>query len=886
MPLGDIEKNLSLFIKQQFPAIYRESGSELVQLVEDYYKFCETQTNQSIYNQRRMFEHKDIDTTLDSMLIFFKKKYLADLPLKEDNIRFIIKNILDLYRSKGTKRGIELFFAIFYQEFDIEIVYPSDKMAKISDSEWRQGVYLQMFPNDGTFLSKTGKSFTYFDLLSRNITGSTSKAKAAVRSVNFFILNNIKTPVVYLDDIKGNFTKYDDLYSVVNGELVNFGKINGSLSNFEVDTDDKGETGIEVGEVYDVKQKDGHAGTAIVTAISDEITGKVQYTLEDGGYGYQLNNTRLLTSNQSIILNNTEAGYNQGFIQYEVVQDQLGNSGIVIGQNESSVGIRMDGTDAFTFASIVTTVRGSNELTITIASNGQEVTTRNDTSPGPLFPDTSDTADVKVSALINTSIASVITDVISPHTGTVLNTGDWESVAPFSGSASPVNLTTVISDAFDIQDLTIGQIAGFENINPGSNYRNDIFVAVQDNIFKNFDRRSQIIRFTDAGDAGSFSIGDSITEVSVRAIRGRVIDVNQNGGFITVIPFNYYGFDGSDIKLTGSVQSDKAVSGVSADYSPGAKVMGENAVVDAETQFAFGRVKSVKILSSGFGYNDYGKPVDEDPNMAFALGKGSLVNSSGATIATGWISNDTQGVTEGYWAGENSHLSGYIQKGVTSSETILPNDNFAAAVLAIAVGSDPIAAVPALAPEFQNWLSSTASDGFQYGDIDKSGSITSADALEFSKIPLGTALVPSVTRWDDIISPNLQGRAWYKAQENIIWVTDVETNVYDQEYYDAGVRIQDSDYFQEYSYQIKSSLPLQTYEELLKQNVHLAGSKLFGDFIFKAEVGSTIKPRFLRMFNDDGGGSPLDIANTDLLEASVTNFTVDSTFISADHEPV
>jgi hypothetical protein len=42
----------------------------------------------------------------------------------------------------------------------------------------------------------------------------------------------------------------------------------------------------------------------------------------------------------------------------------------------------------------------------------------------------------------------------------------------------------------------------------------------------------------------------------------------------------------------------------------------------------------------------------------------------------------------------------------------------------------------------------------------------------------------------------------------------------------------------------------------------------------------------MRLFNDDGGGSPFDLANTSLLEASVTNFTVDSSFISVDHEPV
>ena len=893
MPQGDIEKNLSLFIKQQFPAIYRENGPELVQLTEDYYRFCETQTNQSIYHQRRLFEHKDVDTTMESMIIFFKKKYLDNLPLKSDVVKFVVKNILDLYRAKGTKRGIELFFAIFYEEFDIEIIYPSERMAKVSDSEWKQGVYLQMFPNNGNFVSKTGKEYTYYDLLSRNITGSTSKAKAAVRSVNFFILNNIRTAIIYLDDIKGNFSKFDAVHTNIDGELVNFGRINGSLSRFAVDGNAKGETGIKVGAVYDIKQKDGHAGKGIVTGITDEISGKINYELKDGGYGYQLDNTRLLVSNQSIILNNGETGYNQGFKLFEIVQDQLGNSGVIIGQNESSIGVKMDSTDAFTFASVVTTVRpdidgvAQTQLTITIASNGQEVTSRNDTSPGPLFPDTADASHVKISALRNASIASVITDVINPYVNIALNAADYGAVTPMSGTASPVNLSTPLNTAFDIQDLTIGEIAGLTNLNPGAGYRNDVFVAAQDNVFNKFARRNQIVGFTDAGDAGNFSLGDIIVEVSARAIRGRVVSVNQNAGFIIVIPFSYYGFDGSPIRLQGTVSQSIAVSGVQSDYSEGSKVQGDNAIVEAETLFSFGRVSEVSILSSGFGYVDYGRPTDNIQEDAFAKGKGHLTDETGKIIAEGWISADRQGTTEGYWAGENSHLGGYIQKGVSSSETILPNSNFALAVTEIVAGNDPLNTVALLAPEFQNWLSSTASDGFTYGDIVADGNIDSADAAQFEKLAAGQS-IPSAqtTRWNDIISPSLQSKSWYAEQQNVIWVTDVITNVYDQAYYDSGVRVQDSNFFQEYSYQIKSSLPLQIYEELLKQNVHLAGSKLFGDFIFKAEVVSTLKPRFMRMFNDDGGGSPFDIANTSLIEASVTNFTVDSTYVSADHEPV
>ena len=769
MAQGEIDKNISLFIKRQFPAIYREDGPELVQLVEDYYKWSETQENQHIYQQRRYFETRDVDSTLESMIIFFKKKFLADLPLKSDIIKFIIKNILDLYRSKGTARGIELFFAIFYQEFDIEIIYPAERMAKISDSEWKQGVYLQMFPNLNQFTSKSGKEYTYYDLLSRNITGAFSGAKASVRSVNFFILNGIKTAVVYLDGIKGNFAKFEDITTKIAGEVVGFGKVNGSLSGFIIDEQAKGLTGRSVGEILDVKQKDGNSGKAIVTAISNETTGRINYDVLDGGYGYTIDNTRLLVSNQSLIFDNTDLNYIVG----ETVQDQGGNIGTVIGQNAAAAGFKMNAGQQFSITSVITTVRGSNEFVVTVNSGGNQITAKNESSPGDLYPDTADSEDVIVSGISDTSIANVITDTISPHLNTVLNIADYEANAPFSGTASPVNLNTVLSDAFDIQSLTVGSIDGFLNINPGADYTNDVFAIAQDSVFKNFERKNQILQFSDSGVAGNFSIGDRIKGVGTNIV-GVVKSTNLEAGSITVQPFDYYGFDGEDIRFEGSPEPDYEVVAVETDYSTD-EVYGQNAVIDAETEFAIGRVKEVNILSSGFGYVDYGSGLNTGPSI-FADGKGELRDANNDIVAVGWVEATQQGVTSGFWAGENSHLSGYrIQPGQTAN----------------------------------------------------------------------TAL----------------------------------------EYYDSGARIQDSDFYQEYSYQIKSTLPLQEYEKLLKENVHLAGTKLFGDFIFKAYVGSSMKPRFLRMFNDDGDGSPFDQAEITALESSVTNYTADSTYVSADHIP-
>ena len=99
------------------------------------------------------------------------------------------------------------------------------------------------------------------------------------------------------------------------------------------------------------------------------------------------------------------------------------------------------------------------------------------------------------------------------------------------------------------------------------------------------------------------------------------------------------------------------------------------------------------------------------------------------------------------------------------------------------------------------------------------------------------------------------------------------------------MRIQDSDFYQEYSYQIKSTLNKVEYEKLLKENVHLAGTKMFGDFIYKVKFGPSMKARFIRFFNDDGRGSPLDLANTEGLTADVINYYVDSDQVTADNTP-
>ena len=862
----EIEKNIAFFIDQQFPDIYRQDGPELVQLVKDYYKFLENETNQTHYVSRRFFEYKDIDTTVKEMLIFFQKKFLADLPLKQDIVPFLVKNILDLYRRKGTPAGIELFFSIFFNEYDVEIFYPAEKMLKVSNSKWRRGVYLQLFPNNNYFVSRSGKEYTYADLISRNIEGSISEAKAAVSRINFILLDGTRTPIIYIDSVQGAFEKFDDITANINGEEVVFGRLNGSLNAFEIDQEYVNATvGNEVGDILNVSSGAGTGGKVVVTATSDDISGTIRYDFQNGGYGYTVENTRLLVSDQSIIYDNV----NEDFVIYERLRDSAGNEGIVIGQSRSIIGVKMNAGQSFSFSRAISTVDRVDENgdPDNFVLDVQGVSAKNGSSPGTLFPDNGDAdTDVIVSSLSDTSDIDVITDVIQPFIGVSLDAADYETAGAMSGTASPVTINTPLNQAFEVQTLTIGKIEAFANIDPGSGYETDVFTRALDDVMSAFEIKNQVVRLEEPGNAGLFNIGEIITQ-RISSIDAEIKAIDTQKGLIYITPFDYYGFNSTDdvVRSNGDRYS---ISGVERDYTSNS--FGDNAVIDSTTVFSEGKISEVAILNSGFSYLTSDRAAGE-------LRNGILVDDEGIPQAAGWITADTQGFTEGYWADYSSHLNGFIKLPYSQQTTpILPTSAFALQVLRVAVG---LSTEPEI---LETWLTTTASDGFEYGDINKDGRINSGDAIAFIKLAVGATDLTQgeIDRWNNIVAPSLKEQFWYNLNAEL-WQAVTEYS-----YYEAGQRIQDSDFYQEYSYQIKSSLDKSLYEASLKENVHLAGSKMFGDFVYKVSVPAKMKSRFIRFFNDDGRGSALDLANVAIIEASVTNYTADSTFVTADHEPI
>lgn len=598
----EIEKFISQQIERQFPAIYREDGPELVSFVKAYYEWMEDTNNQSTHVARRMFEYRDIDTTLDSMLLFFKNKYMADMPYTPETVRFIVKNILDMYRRKGSDEGLRLFFRMFYNT-SISISYPGGAMLRPSASEWFVGRYLQLFPENPE---------NFKNIIGKPIYGSVSKAEGVVNNALFTVLNGAVTPIIYIDEVKGSFVGYDNVY--IDG--TKRGVVYGSMTELEVVDDPANESGNVVGQILTTNQSDGIGGKALVTSVTSRVTGEAEFTLFDGGYGYTIDGSEIIISDQLLFLPNEE----RVFELLETVKDQFNVEGIVVGQDDVKVGVKISGNTGFTNTSIIETV--DRETNFTLAHT--QITPINRS------------AAAEVGSIDYSSNVSIITDNISNFLDVPLDSSNFNTVPPalvaMSGNTDPTTLATPLNIAFDLSPITVGRVATLAGINPGE-YTNDIFVLILDSIINTLDIKDQIL-YLDIVVPSYYQIGRIITQNGISAVVKKVIN-----NAIYVTPFSFSRFQ-AGVNINYEDNTD-LVAAVEIDYNSGN--YGLNADLQAKIEFAIGKITGLRVIDSGYGYR----------HRAVI----SLKNADGNNVVKARVSARGQGTTEGNWRSTASHLN-------------------------------------------------------------------------------------------------------------------------------------------------------------------------------------------------------------------------------------
>ena len=198
----DIETNSRLFIQSQDKFIVGEtitgSTSGARAKIGRY-------RGNPVQNIQSLLEYASKDKTIDDFLINFQKTYLETLPKSLAtgiDKRLLIQNAKSLYRAKGTKRSLETFFKLLFNE-EATITFPKEQMLRASDGIWTVETILRCrlvnaLDNPGYLESQT---------ITQSAAGAVGAASAIVEEVREFSINGETIVELKLDpdSVDGTF---------------------------------------------------------------------------------------------------------------------------------------------------------------------------------------------------------------------------------------------------------------------------------------------------------------------------------------------------------------------------------------------------------------------------------------------------------------------------------------------------------------------------------------------------------------------------------------------------------------------------------------------------------------------------------------------------------
>lgn len=295
--------NISNFIEQQFPSIYREEGELFVDFVRTYYEWLEQSSN-VIGKSRSLLDNIDIDSTIEEFLIFFKQKYLRNIQFDvSTDIPQLVKHSLDIYRSKGTERCIDLFFRLVYG-VPASVYYPAKDILRLSDGDWYIPKYLEVSATEVNRL-----------MVGRQIYGLNSGAKAFVERLVRRSIGASYREVFMVSAVSGTFEAGEQIRLSIDNNYTEWPFLLGSLTGLEVID---GGNDFAVGDIVETKGNKTTTALARVSAIQKK-TGLVDFDLIDGGFGYTAN-CNVYVTDVTLKLDNVRLLSNGG---YDVIYEEL-----------------------------------------------------------------------------------------------------------------------------------------------------------------------------------------------------------------------------------------------------------------------------------------------------------------------------------------------------------------------------------------------------------------------------------------------------------------------------------------------------------------------------------------------------------------------------------
>lgn len=745
----DIEKLISPLVAYQFPQFYREEGPDFIAFVQAYYEWMES-TGQVLNVSRSMLDYKDIDTTLDSFVKFFKNKYINSLP---ENIvadkKLLLKHVTDLYNAKGTERGYKLLFRLLFNE-DIELYIPGEHLIRSSDATWNIPTYIEV--SDSPYIASLNGKRIY----------SSGGGTAVVESTLRKIVQGKTVNIVYISSIDGEFKAGEQIlsYDVSAINQNNAPTIIGSLSTITITT---GGTNFKVGDLLDVAGSGTGAKAQVLS--TDTQNGKVSMYLKNGGFGYTVNAiiqvTGITTLKYSSVSNN--------FIIGEFVEQSNGTAntanGTVLSVNSTAITI---GSVSASFVANSTTNQikgqqsGANAVITLVTSNAYGIG-----------------ASAKVGDLINKQTYQVNDDEIGGALLTALEYSDGHMAIGVNSVSGTFSANNIVQSSANVTHLDVkyitGEIASGESISNSSLGISGITVYSSD----------KSVLYITGTDANITNANLKPGTILVSNVTNSRVSINSTFPKITV---------------TGNAMINAAASNT-----------------------------SVKVVFS----NSYG--VNAGTLIGYFIPGATLTNVN--TGATATITSVTRQTDWDYFP-----AAGYnLQNLDAEIDTILNFVNLEVGTIAYLKNINP-------GSGYSGDPSIIAVEPIIHGlqIPDGSGGVWGYDAQILGTAGTANGIVTSVKVVDSGFSYNPDESVILSNKDNPTGVTGVsivETHgvglgsslnrngfLSDNEY------IQDSSFYQSYSYEIVAPRMIDSYKKLVESFIHPTGIALYGRYSLKSEL--------------------------------------------------
>lgn len=734
-------KTMRHAVVAQFPSFYNDEGAGLVAFTEKYFQHLE---NDVLSEGRTLQETGDIDTAAEKYLINFNNKYtfgtgrsIRNLPsVITGDARFIIKHIKDIYRSKGTDRGVRLFFRVAFND-DPEIFTPGTRLLRASDSTFRRPDIIEI--TSGADLTKAQINA----YRGQRIIGSVSGARASVNDIFIKRVGGKQFTYMSLNNITGSFIVRDKITSLdpTQSDVAVAPEVTGPVSDITIV---EGSLGIPEGTVF--TSIDGRELKVAATEF-EFVAGTFSLKPVDG--------TKY--SNQSSVVV-TRAPLEDDAIErgkFNVVVDGLDgqrnvNGSIVqpyLSQTINSTtmfGVPLVLTDAMS-TDLSTEERLYGNITNVLSSIVPQLYTK---TPFVRIE------DIAFSSTQGGTIA--ITDTEVTGSGTAFAGLMLSTMTP-TGTAN-VNFkdTTVYGTGANFTQFSPDDVIRIEDTTGAGRYLT-IKTIVDDNELVVMEAPDFVSHGAAFGPSHKnyIKISDSAGNEVVRVVNNAVSDTSLflDDEIITT--------DGL-LATTGLTYKIGQSSKHSFDqYGP---LVGQDATFKTILTAGEGSVKEVGILNAGFGYeaNENVQMISEDltPQISFTntdgRGAAAFVTLKNGQVTAVTITNAGSGYT-------------------TPPVVAIDGGTGTGATLDAVVSNGTIASI----------------------------NITSAGS--------GYNIRENIT-----VRPIKAGQSILEGR-----VTSIGSET------STGLRIQDSDFWQEYSYEIQSSIDGSEYEEVVDGLMHMAGRKMF-----------------------------------------------------------